>query len=481
MKNTTTVNLKIALLGTSQLSFPGDKAGRFKKSASEFKKYLSNQNVELFIYEKTVITPDDARISLKIIEAEKPDFLLVQCTSYSSGFLAQIYAKAGLPLGWWAIPEGNPGGVMEFNSFCSINMFQAIARNYYNEDTPVIKWFFGEVDEPLFKNRMDITVKALKAIKRLKTSKIALVGGIAPGFNDLYFDERKVLRRFPGMEYNRLHEFSDVADRARSYKDSDIASLAEEISGKGSGTMNEAKSYHLLNARFIKAYREFIAEYKYDAIAVSCWPKFQDEFDYSICSVLGGLNDEGIIAACEGDVYGAISMLMLTEIAGQPATLMDMTNFDQKDETVLMWHCGPAPACYAKDGYMLGVNYNGKPHTADCPLNCCGVTRDMVFKPGKITIGRIAGECDQMFIAGGGFVDYDKPSYFGSRGWLGNLSFAGDKIGALDLTNTIMAYGFAHHYPLVWGEYEPVLMEISAWLGLEPMEKCSYGDWLQIK
>jgi L-fucose isomerase-like protein len=475
------VKLKIALLGLSQLSFSGDKAGRFKKCALDLKEYLKTQNTDLYVYENTVITKEDAVESLKKLEAEKPDFLLVQCTSYSQGLLAQIYTRSGYPFGWWGIPEGSPGGVMEFNSFCSINMYQAIARNYYNEEQPLIKWFFGEVNDPLFKPRLDVTIKALRAIKRLKTSRIALVGGIAPGFNDLYFDERKVLRRFPGMEYNRLHEFSEIADRVRSYKDSDVIELAKEIDGKAKEILDKARPYSLLNAKFLKAYREFIAEYKYDAVAVSCWPKFQEQFDYSICSVLGALNDEGIIASCEGDVFGAISMLMLSEIAAQPATLMDLSSFDQKDETVLMWHCGPAASCYAKDGYNLAVNYNGKAHTADCPLNCTGVTRDMVLKAGKATIGRIAGECDRMFIAGGSFIDYEKPSYFGSRGWLGNLSIAEEKSNALDMVNTILAYGFAHHYPLVSGGYEAVLMEIAAWLRMAPMKKCVYKDWLQIK
>jgi L-fucose isomerase-like protein len=473
--------LKIALLSLSQLSFPGDKAGRFKKCASDLTAYLKTQNTDVYIYDKEVVTTHDACASLKALEAEKPDFLLVQCTSYSQGLLAQIYTAAGYPLGWWGIPEGSSGGVMEFNSFCSINMYQAIARNYYNEERPVIKWFFGEVEDPLFKPRLEISIKALRAIKRLRSSKIALVGGIAPGFNDLYFDERKLLRRFPGMEYNRLPEFSEIADRVRSYKDADVSELARELDGKAKGATDQAKSYSLLSAKFLKAYREFAAENKYDALAISCWPKFQDEFDYSICSVIGELNDEGIIASCEGDVFGAVSMLMLSEIAEQPATLMDLTSFDRKDETVLMWHCGPAASCYAKDGYSLAVNYNGKAHTADCPLNCCGVTRDMVLKPGKATIGRIAGECDQLFIAGGSFIDYEKPSYFGSRGWLGGLSIAGAKTDALDLVNTILAYGFSHHYPLVSGEYEPVLMEIAAWLGIGIMQKCPYRDWLQVK
>ena len=77
-------------------------------------------------------------------------------------------------------------------------MYQAINRGYYNEEKYPAKWYFGEVDDPLFSERMTVTVRALRAVKRLCTSRIALIGGIAPGFNDLYFDERKLLRLFPG-------------------------------------------------------------------------------------------------------------------------------------------------------------------------------------------------------------------------------------------------------------------------------------------
>jgi hypothetical protein len=56
-----------------------------------------------------------------------------------------------------------------------------------------------------------------------------------------------------------------------------------------------------------------------------------------------------------------------------------------------------------------------------------------------------------------------------------------EPIGALDMINTILATGFAHHYPIVAGQYQPVLMEIAAWLKMKPMEKCAYKPWLQVK
>lgn len=98
------------------------------------------------------------------------------------------------------------------------------------------------------------------------------------------------------------------------------------------------------NARFSLAYDDFIKEYGYDAIAVSCWPKFQDEFQYSVCAVVGGLNDKGIPTACEGDLTSAISMLLLKYLSDDVGMLMDMGAFDQADDTVLMCTAAPPPA-----------------------------------------------------------------------------------------------------------------------------------------
>ena len=120
------MDFKVMLIGTSQLSFPGDKAGRFNKAAEELRAYLAELGATLVVYPENVITAEDAKRSLTMVHAEKPDFLLVQNTSYSAGFLAMIYGKAGYSLGQWAIPEGGVDGVVQFNSFCSINILQNI-------------------------------------------------------------------------------------------------------------------------------------------------------------------------------------------------------------------------------------------------------------------------------------------------------------------------------------------------------------------
>ncbi len=475
------MDFKVAVVGLSQKSFFGDKEGRYAKTTNDLKAFLKPLKADLYVYPDQIIVPDDAKKALKAIDAVKPDLLLVQCTSFSAGLLAQMFVSSGYPVGWWGIQENVEGEVCEFNSFCSINMYQAINRSYFNVEQYPAKWFFGEVSDPLFGERMAVTIRALRAIKRVRTSRLALIGGIAPGFNDLYFDERKLLRLFPGLEYNRLPEFEDIASLADSYPESEIADMAEAFEKAAlCGVHCESKKHKMLNARLLRAYREFVAKNHYDALAVSCWPKFQDKYDYSVCSVVAQLNDEGIPTSCEGDPISAIGMLMLTEMSESPTMLMDMSGFDQKDDTVLMWHCGPAAANFASDaGYALGVNYSGKAHIGG--LCCTGCARDMVFAPGRITIGRLNAELDTMFIAGGQIIDpSQKTSFAGSRGWVGNLELNTEKISALDFTNTILSKGVSHHYPISKGDYQAELLEIAAWLKLTPYEKTPYKTWLQL-
>lgn len=477
------MEFKVALVGLSQLSFPGDKANRYAKCAEDLRAFLKDMNAELYVYPEQIITPDDGRKALGALDAEHPDFLLVQCTSFSAGLLAQMMIRSGYPVGWWAISENAVDGAVPFNSFCSINMYQAIGRNYYNEEEIPAKWFFGEVGSDLFAPRMAVTIRALRAIKRLRASRIGLIGGIAPGFNDLYFDERKLLRLFPGMEYDRIPEFDDVADIAESFTDAQVAPLAEEIEKAATGVHPASVKHKMRNARFLMAYRKFIADHGFDAVAISCWPKFQSRYDYSICSVIAQLNDEGIPAACEGDPLSAVSMLMLEEISGKPTMLMDMSAFDSSDESVLLWHCGPASKHFACDkGYSLGVNYSGKAHIPGQGLACCGVARDMIFAPMQLTIGRLTPDLDKLFVAGGETMDPDaKPSFFGSRGWTGKLQLAGENISALDFVNTILSQGISHHYPVADGCWQSELMEICSWLKLASIEKTPYRTWLQMK
>ena len=488
------MKIKVGLVGTSQLSFPGPKEKMYATILEQMKNNANEMQFDLVAWEKQVIVEADAREAVAYMERERVDFLLVLNVSYSAGFLVPIFYRIkNAAVGIWSIPEPLEGPVM-FNSFCSNNMYQGINDKYLKDYKIKSKWFYGMADDARFKKRLSVTVKALQAIKKLKNSRVALIGGFAPGFYDLYFDERSVFSKLDGIYINRLHEYDEIIKRAEKVTERDMQAYMEELDKvenadmspfaevlKRSGLKMANNSFALrpFTVKMYLAYKRLVEEFGYDALAISCWPKFQDDYKYSVCSTIGMLNDDKIVAACEGDLMSAISMLALQEMSGESTTLMDFSAFDEKDDSILLWHCGPSSKKFCqKNGYKLSHNFSGMAHEQGM-VNGTGIVRDMQFDAGKASVFRVSGDMQSYINLTGDFIGDTKVSNCGSRGWFKNLKLNGKAIGALDFTNTILSGGFEHHYPVAWGDLGDEIAEMNKWLGIKPVKKISYEDYLQ--
>lgn len=470
--------LKVGMVSVMQNNFVGDKEAQFAKGQAGMRALSKTLDFDFYCYPEMIVTPDEAKKAAAAIHEAQADFLVVQSASFAAGELIVPLAKTGLPIGLWAVPEPRETGILELNSFCCINMYASIIRNYLKEYKIKYKWFFGYPGEKGFDERFTITIKALGAIVKMRKSRVALVGGIAPGFNDLYFDERLAEARL-GVEIKRGHEFSEIKQRALGYSKAELKETINEVKNGYSKISDKILQGIELNARVYKAYRDFAVEYGYDALAISCWPKIQDEFSFLACSTLAKLNQNGIPAACEGDLPGAVSMLMLKYITEDVTMLMDLVAFDESDDTVEMWHCGPAAECFAnKEGVSLDCFYeNGGNGTY---LRRPSV-HNLDFRAQPVSVMRFTGEWNKIFIADGSFIDNGKKTFFGSSGWLGQLRINGIPTGASGFINTIMGVGFQHHYPIASGIITDILLEAAVWLGLKTVDAIPLKPYIQFE
>ena len=472
------MKIKVGLVGVDQICFTGDKKTEYENAKNELKILSNNIGFDLYCIDNTIITRDQAEESVRELKEQKIDFILIQNSSYAAGETLLPLAKMGLPIGLWAVPEPSNSGTLPLNSFCGSNMYSSIIANYLKEYKIKYKWFFGHANNKEFIERIRVTVKALTAIKRMRLSKVALVGGIAPGFNDLYFDERLAEKRL-GVNIQRNHEYSELKERALAYKTNDIADYIEDCKSGYCKIYSGSSEKIEMNARFLKAYIDFVKQYKYDAVAISCWPKIQDDFGISACQTIAKLNALGIPASCEGDIPGAISMLLLKYISDdQITTLMDLVAFDEKDDTLQLWHCGPTAMCFA-DSCGVGLK-ELEEATKDDGRRYLSYIHDMNIKPGDATVMCVAREFSSLCMISGSFIDYKKERFNGSAGWLGNLSIDGQKTTAKDAVNTIMVQGIQHHFPVVMGDYSAEILELCAWLGIKGIKKVPYESYLQL-
>lgn len=83
-----------------------------------------------------------------------------------------------------------------------------------------------------------------------------------------------------------------------------------------------------------------------DGVAVECWSMMPRALGVGACQVIGMLSDLGIPAACETDVLGAITAVLLKAATLDRESLFfaDITvRQANEDNTELLWHCGPFP------------------------------------------------------------------------------------------------------------------------------------------
>lgn len=472
---------RIYLVSAVQTSFWGSDRRQYENYfVPEMEKLSREINFELTSQKEIVTNETEARNTAQRIRSGEYDLLLIQVSTFADGNIISGLAEAGIRIGLWAVPEITDNGAIPNNSFCGINMYASILHQYIDSSMPY-KWFFGDMKDPLFIDRLRVTVRALGALRTLKGAKIGLIGGIAPGFNDLYYDERQTKSRL-GVTVNRMLEFSDVKDKALAYPEEEIAPIVAAIRSESTCVAGDMTNMGLENtARVYKAFEDIVKENHFDAIAISCWPRFRRELGIVVCAVIGRLLENGIVAACEGDVDSAISMLMLTELTGIQPMLMDLSKPDFQDDSVLMWHCGSAPKRYAnRDGVIFDGHYKpGSRVTCMDDIRVSGVN-NMYYEAQPVTIARFTNHYDSILTFSGDFIDKNDHSYDGSRGWVGNMTMDGEKLSSLTLVNTVMTEGLQHHFPIVSGHVEDEVREIAAWLNIAPVTPVDCKPYLQI-
>lgn len=472
---------RIYLVSTVQTSFWGSTERQYEKYfVPEMEKLAGELNFALTCQKEIVTNEAEARKAKARICGGEYDLLLIQVSTFADGNIILPLAETGVPMGLWAVPEITPNGAIPNNSFCGINMYGSILHQYVDRSL-AYKWFFGDIRDPLFIDRLRVTVRALGALRSLRGARVGLIGGIAPGFNDLYYDERQTKQTL-GITVDRTLEFSDVKDKALSYTAEQIDPIVDAICSECARVASDTTRMGLENtARVYKAFEEIVKEREYDAIAISCWPRFRKELGIVVCSVIGRLLENGIVAACEGDVDSAISMLMLSKLTDTQPMLMDLSKPDFSDNSVLMWHCGSAPKRYAdRNGVLFDGHYKpGSRVTCMDNIRVSGAN-NMYYAEQPVTIARFTNNYQSVLTFSGSFIDKTDHGYDGSRGWIGNMTMDGAPLSTLSLVNTIMTNGLQHHFPIVSGHVEAEVREIAAWLNIAPVEVTPYQPYLQI-
>jgi len=467
---------KIGLAGVMCTPFRGDKEGSYSGDIKTLQTLAADFDFELLAIKDGIYDLKQAQGAAQELEEWGADFILLQTSSFASGDFVYPFTELKARLGLWSVPEGppTPEGGLPLNSFTASNLYNSILRTTLSDYQKPVKWFFGHPGQPLFNERLEITIQALRALINLSKKRVALIGGVAPSFDNLIIDYQDLKSRL-SMEVVEI-DLAKVLEMTKNLEESKINPIMDQIRSSAQSFDEQYKPALEKSARVYQAIQVLSEEYKFEGVALSCWPQFQEDYDLAVCSVMGHLNTGGLIAACEGDLTSAVSMLAMRYLTnGDIVTLMDLVSIDSSDESVLLWHCGPTSAALADEkGLTLQPLW-----LFDGPEGQrTGLHNDLVLKPGLGSVLGFTTDFAGMLVLDGR-IDNKKPSYMGSRGWLKDLHLNNQTISTSDLVQTLMVSGYQHHYPFSYGNLANAGLELCGWLGIQPVSKEVYTPYVR--
>ena len=192
--------------------------------------------------------------------------------------------------------------------------------------------------------------------------------------------------------------------------------------------------------RGCKRLRAAILAGGYDAVTIKCWGDLAEQYGIAGCGAASWLNGHDRIVACEGDVNGALSLMIARGLSGRPGFLTDIVSVDGTANTALLWHIGCAGTCLAAPGQprkLFSHFAAGK-----------GVTAGFTLAPGPVTLLRLGDDGHGAFrlLAAAGEC---MPMELTIRGTIAQVRFVASAQGFLA---ELLDKGWEHHLVMAYGD-----------------------------
>jgi L-fucose isomerase-like protein len=415
------------------------------------------------------------RAVAQIRAAGRVDLLLIlQITFTDATMTVKLAREASTPLAIWAVPEPRIGGRLRLNAYCGLNLaahalgLAGVPHGwlYAAPDAPGLAQSLRELARPVSIGASDARRPtdaeaaaglgaAARVLTKLASTQITVVGRHPDGFDTCEYDPG-LLARLADVRVDHV-PLADLFARAKAV---DAARVAEVHAGAAADLAGlDAVDAQQLDRSFrvFCALQDVSRDHGARGLAVRCWPEMFTEYGCAACGPMAMMNERRVPSACEADVNGSLTQLMLQELAGEPAWMADLVDITPADDTAVLWHCGLAPLSMRDPEARAEATI----HTnRKMPL-----LHQFPIKPGRITLARVsrARNAVKLVIAGAEVVR--APMAF--TGCSGTVRF--DR-SAAEVGARIMREGLEHHFALAYGEHRPALKAIAARWGLPVLE-----------
>jgi L-fucose isomerase-like protein len=396
--------------------------------------------------------------------------VILQVTFTDASMTISMAGESSVPVAIWGIPEPRLGGRLRLNAFCGINL----AAHAMGKSGVTYRWLFASPDErdigAKLRNLADgpdngvpavETVARMedaladKVLQRLSGGRVSVIGQHPEGFDTCAYDATE-LESLTGISIDRV-ALDEAFSRAKAAPADRVDARRGQAARALAGIDDVDQDQLDRSFRLLCALEDIAEENNADSIAVRCWPETFVDYGCAACGPMAMMNQAGIPSACEADVYGSVTTLILQEMAGEPVWMADLVDIDARDDTAVLWHCGLAPLsmCDPEAQPEATIHTNRK-----MPL-----LHQFPLKPGRVTLARLSQARNETKLMIAGAEVQRAPMAF--TGTSGVIRF--DRLAA-DVCRTIMDEGLEHHVALAYGDHLGTLRQVASRLRIPVLQ-----------
>ena len=455
--------LRVGMVALHMSSYFAEEYGVFDRSLQGLAQLAAESEIEIVVAPSHATTADEVAAARKFFEGANLDCLVVLLATCTTSDPILELSRLGLPMALWAVPEPRFDGPIQLNSYVALQI-AASTLHRQNDLSPqpkiIYKCLFGDAEESRFVEPFLTMIRAIRVRKSLSSSRIGLIGDVAPGFVNLNYDAAYI-RSVLGVEFVR-HDVSELL--VDGYTSGEVSAVAEEMC-RAARRVNVPDDAVLASARVYLNLRRLVDENGYGALAVRDWPEMQTLARMSPLLAMAWLSErDGIPVACEGDALGAITLLALQTVSDSMSTLLDVGPSSPAGTELLVWHLGSSPHGFADESGVTYEFHSTLGRKGDGPY---GTVVDQRFSSGRVTLINLSDGGKTLLVAGGRLVDGGLPGPSGDRGWLVDTELRGESVTVSTFLDTALHRGLAHHCALAYGDWQSEMAEFGSWFGLD--------------
>ena len=401
--------------------------------------------------------PDDILLSVEavkdFISGLEPGLIVFQNLTFANAaYISEVIQTCDCPVLLWTLREPVIDGTrLRLNSLTGAYSAANAMRSYGRTDYGYV---LGSPEEDHVVRTIRAFVKAAEIRYMMRGLRLASVGEPPQGFGFGRAHEDELKEIF-GAEVESV-SVNSMISRAKAYTDEECRPYLERSFELTTG-LSETPAENLRgHVRLYKAYSDYIRENGIAALASRCWPDYFTDYGTPVCAALSMLNDDGTAAACEADLYGALSMWTGMQLSSSPVFFGDPVSINEEENTLTFWHCGTAACTLARKdtGAAAGVHPNRKIGPA-MDFGCEAFPEATIFR-----IGREPDGTYRFFILEGEALD--KPKQF-----TGTSIVIKTTAPVREAVEKSVLDGFEPHFAVMKGHHAETLKALAKMLGIK--------------